>query len=172
MQIRTMNELGWLPGLRGGLTVADSVAQWFDDHVGREDAHAHRVLSTAKMITTFSAAIAATFVVTALQGGHTSNWDKAATVAMALSAIAVFYVVFRTRETTPDLNRCAMLGAGPEDPNPDSALRQLRADMAQLAERNVSKAARVQQVTVGQVLLSIIASGLAIKDLLTTTTCN
>lgn len=141
--------------------MADSLAHWFDEHIGREDAHAHQVLSTAKLVTTFSAAIAATFVVTALQLGRASNWDTAAVVAMALSMIGVLYVVFCVRETAPDVNRRATLGAETEDANPDSTLRQLRQDMARLVERNMSKAACVQQITVGQVLVSILASARA-----------
>jgi tRNA C32,U32 (ribose-2'-O)-methylase TrmJ len=58
-----------------------------EKHAGREDARAHQVLETAKLVTTFSAAIAATFVATALaEGPAPSRWDWGAVAAMGLAA--------------------------------------------------------------------------------------
>lgn len=46
--------------------MGEALEAWLEKHAGREDARAHQVLETAKLVTTFSAAIAATFVATAL----------------------------------------------------------------------------------------------------------
>lgn len=39
--------------------MGETLAAWLENHAVREEVHAHHVLQTAKLITTFSAAVAA-----------------------------------------------------------------------------------------------------------------
>jgi hypothetical protein len=85
--------------------MGETLEAWLGNHAGREDVHAHQVLRTAKVVTTFSAAIAATLVATSLaEGPAPSGWDKGAVAAMGLALLGVLAVVFRTRKT-PDVQR-------------------------------------------------------------------
>ena len=59
----------------------------------RELAHSRHVIANAKLVVTFSAAIAATFVATALQG-EDKNWvDEVASGLMLLTLLFTFGVV-------------------------------------------------------------------------------
>jgi hypothetical protein len=84
--------------------MGESLEAWLENHARREDVHSHQGLQTAKLVTTFAAAIAATFVATSLaEGPAPSCWDKGAVGAMALSVLGVLAVVFRTQKA-PDIN--------------------------------------------------------------------
>jgi hypothetical protein len=85
--------------------MGEALEAWLENHARREDAHSHQGLQTAKLVTTFSAAIAATFVATYLaEGPEPSGWDEGAVVAMALSVLGVLVIVFRARKA-PDVKR-------------------------------------------------------------------
>jgi hypothetical protein len=59
-----------------------------------DDTHAHRVVSTAKLVVTFSAAIAATFVVAAIQAEHDPWWlDEIAAPLMFVALLCTIRVV-------------------------------------------------------------------------------
>jgi hypothetical protein len=80
--------------------MGEALEAWLEKHAGREDARAHQLLETAKLVTTFSAAIAATFVATArAEGPAPSCWDWGGVAAMGLALLGVLAVVFRARKT-------------------------------------------------------------------------
>jgi hypothetical protein len=59
----------------------------------REVGYSRHVIHNAKLVTTFSAAIAATFVATTLQTDPLSNWDKAAVALMGATLVVTFCVI-------------------------------------------------------------------------------
>jgi hypothetical protein len=76
------------------MTADDATAKTYE----REVAHARQVIHTAKLVVTFSAAIAATFVASAMQTDHPDCWDIVAAVFMALTFIVTAAVlVFRPK---------------------------------------------------------------------------
>jgi hypothetical protein len=77
------------------------------EHATREDAHIGRVLSTAKLVTTFSAAFAATFVATALQVGQPTWLDHVAVCAMLVTLLTVGIVTVRKATLEPNDIRSA-----------------------------------------------------------------
>jgi hypothetical protein len=62
-----------------------------------EDAHARQVLSTAKLVATFSAAIAATFVSAAMQNNDKAWWSEASAVLMLLVLLITLRVVLKRK---------------------------------------------------------------------------
>jgi spore maturation protein SpmB len=108
----------------------------------REVKHLRHVISTAKLVATFSAAFAATFVASTLQTDARDGWDIAAAVLMVPTLVLTFCVVFlRPKHHLEELGAAAF----------DSV--KLRADWAHL-------------LTVIQVGLAAAASGVAAIGLL------
>lgn len=71
-----------------------------------QDPTPHQVVSTAKLVVTFSAAIAATFVATVLQQGKPNCWDYLSVGLMGLTLLVTFVVVVlrpRPSESTASL---------------------------------------------------------------------
>jgi hypothetical protein len=67
-----------------------STSSW----VEREVAHSRRVISNAKVVVTFSAALAATFVAGTMDAGHQHGlWDEVALIFMGLTLIYTVRVV-------------------------------------------------------------------------------
>jgi hypothetical protein len=63
----------------------------------QEVKHARHVLNTAKLVVTFAAGIAATFVATSLQGRDENCWDEGAAVLMFVAlGITIGVVVLRS----------------------------------------------------------------------------
>jgi|EndMetStandDraft_5_1072996.scaffolds.fasta_scaffold339853_1 hypothetical protein len=58
---------------------------WTANSLEREVAHARQVISTAKLVVTFVAAIAATFVATTMQAPSQGWWNDGAAGLMAIS---------------------------------------------------------------------------------------
>ena len=75
-------------------------AKW----VEREDAHARQVLSTAKVVVTFSLPLAATFVVAAMQNNDKARWSE---ISAGLLILAVIYTIRVLRKRKSEL--------GPDD---------------------------------------------------------
>jgi hypothetical protein len=69
------------------------------EHATREDAHVGQVLTTAKLVTTFSAAFAATFLAAALQVGRPTSLDYVAASAM-LAALLITVGIATVRKAT------------------------------------------------------------------------
>jgi hypothetical protein len=67
------------------------------EHATGEDAHLGRVLSTAKLVTTFSAAFAATFVATALQVGQPTWLDYVPACTMLMAGLGDRVRIVRQR---------------------------------------------------------------------------
>ena len=59
----------------------------------REVAHARQVISTAKLVVTFSVAIAATFVATEMQVSDRTSWEVRSAIAMGVTLVLTFVVV-------------------------------------------------------------------------------
>ena len=138
--------------------MGEALEAWLDNHRGREETHSHLGLQTAKLVTTFAAAIAATFVATALaEGPAPSCWDEAAVVAMGLSVLGVLVIVFHVRKA-PDV-ATILLDASPDD---DRTIALLREAVNSAARHNKIQADRVHCIAVVQVFASIVACGLAV----------
>ena len=145
--------------------VGETLAAWLENHAGREDVHAHQVLQTAKLVTPFTAAIAATFVATALQEEpQASPWDQGAVAAMVLALVGVLAVVFRARKT-PDVQRILDKASNENWPD-DRTVNELREELRRSAKDNTAQAAEVRWTMFAQVLVSAIASALAVVSIL------
>jgi hypothetical protein len=141
--------------------MGEALEAWLEKHAGREDARAHQVLETAKLVTTFSAAIAATFVATALaEGPAPSCWDWGAVAAMGLALLGVLAVIFRARRT-PNVQRI-LNKASAESWSDDRTVRQLGEEVRRSAEDNTDQASGVRWTMLAQVLASMIACVLAV----------
>jgi hypothetical protein len=144
--------------------MGEALEAWLENHARCEDAHSHRELQTAKLVTTFSAAIAATFVATSLaEGPAPSCWDQWAVVAMALSVLGVLVIVFRARKA-PDVK--SILYTPPvEGRSDDQTIAELRREVRDAAEDNKIQADRVHWIMFVQVVASMAACVLAVVSL-------
>jgi hypothetical protein len=68
-------------------------AKWID----REDTHSRQVLSTAKLVVTFSAGIAAAFVSAAMQKNDKGAWSVIAAALMAATLIVTILVLLKRK---------------------------------------------------------------------------
>lgn len=145
--------------------MAESLEAWLDRHASREEAHAQQALSTAKMVTTFAAATAATFVATALQvGGKPSGWDKGALLAMALASVLVVVIVCHKRKSTSCVNDMAFEAPNQEPPPGDTNLNEFRTKVRRSAKTTKKRADRVFWLMVSQIGLCVVAGALAVVD--------
>jgi hypothetical protein len=71
---------------------------WID----REEAHSRHVLGNTKMVTTFSATLAATFLATAVADGNHGGWDLAAGVALAAAVLITLVLIAKKRKASVD----------------------------------------------------------------------
>lgn len=69
------------------------------DHAKREDAHAGQVLSVAKLLAPFSAALGASFLVAALQVGRPTTLDYVCAWIMLLVLVLTVGIVFVPKAT-------------------------------------------------------------------------
>jgi hypothetical protein len=144
--------------------MGEALEAWLENHARREDAQSHQGLQTAKLVTTFSAAIAATFVATSLaEGPAPTCWDKGAEFAMAFSVLGVLVIVFHTRRV-PDAERIAD-GLKAKGSSDDEIVKALRAEVKGAAKLNKDWADHVQWIMFAQVVASMAASILAIVSL-------
>jgi hypothetical protein len=141
--------------------MGEALEAWLENHASREDAHSHQRLQTAKLVTTFAAAIAATFVATSLaEGPAPSCWDEGAVVAMALSVLGVLVIVFRARKA-PDVKK--ILHHPPvEGRSDDRTIAALRREVGDAAEDNKTRANQVHWIMFAQVVASMAACVLAV----------
>ena len=76
-----------------------------DDHkrwwLWHDENHSHHVLSTAKLVTTFAAGIAAAFVAAGLQEGPPTCWDKVAAILLGLTFVLTFFVLVVRKKGIP-----------------------------------------------------------------------
>lgn len=82
--------------------MAISLSEWLDGQADRTSARQRAQVDTGKLVATFSAAIVATIVATALQVGHPSTWDRVAAVLLALSFAVALVVILLDRLTEAD----------------------------------------------------------------------
>jgi hypothetical protein len=144
--------------------MGEALEAWLENHAIREDAHSHRGLQTAKLVTTFAAAIAATFVATALaEGPEPSCWDKLAVGAMALSVLGVFAIVFHARKA-PDV-MSVVREAQVKGSSDGEIVAALRKAVRLAAEHNKTQADCVHWITIAQVVASMAASVLAVVSM-------
>jgi hypothetical protein len=141
--------------------MGEALEAWLENHASREDAHSHQGLQTAKLVTTFSAAIAATFVATSLaEGPAPTCWDKGAVFAMGLSVLGVLVIVFHTRKA-PDMTSI-LREAARDKWSEDRKIKELRGAVELAAEHNKTQTDRVHWIMLAQVVASLAASILAI----------
>jgi hypothetical protein len=141
--------------------MGEALEAWLENHASREDTHSHQGLQTAKLVTTFAAAIAATFVATALaEGPEPSCWDERAVGAMALSVLGVLAIVFHARKA-PDV-MTVLREAQVKGSSDGEIVAALRKAVHRAAEHNKTRADCVHWITIAQVVASIAASVLAV----------
>ncbi|GAA1428449.1 hypothetical protein GCM10009616_08080 [Microlunatus lacustris] len=108
------------------LTVAGTVEEWLEEQADRRTALQRAQVETAKLMATFIAAVAATFVATALQVGPPGIGDVLGAVAFAGTVVFTWRVVSADRLTIADEDElCKRVVAGGTQPGPAS-LRSLR----------------------------------------------
>jgi hypothetical protein len=122
--------------------------------VEREDAHARQVVSTAKLVVTFSLPIAAGFVSAALQKNDKAGWAITAVVLMALALLLTLRVVVRMRAQNVD-------PADLEGKAADEVQATLKS--AALADKRVAQSAH--KLMVWQILLSSASAVAAVIEL-------
>jgi hypothetical protein len=145
--------------------MTESLEAWLDRHVRDEDAHAHQMLSTAKLVTTFAAATAATFVATALQvGGKLSCWDGIALVTMLGALVLVVVVVCHKRKIHPLVDGGAFPAPNTVLPNAET-LDGFRTKVRKSAATTRGRANRVFVLMLAQIVLCIIAIAMAVVDI-------
>jgi hypothetical protein len=130
------------------------------EHAAREDANAGQVLSTAKLVTTFSAALAATFLATALQVGKPTFDDYLAAWAMlAVLVITIGIVCLPKATLNPD-----HFGSKGDSKTPDIA--EIQQTIIANARTNLCRARWVHRVMVAQVILSSLVSVVAVIEII------
>jgi len=144
--------------------MGETLAAWLENHARSEDTHSHQGMQTAKLVTTFAAAIAATFVATSLaEGPEPSCWDEAALVEMALSVLGVLVIVVHARKA-PDV-RSLFRKAVTDKWTDDQVIEKLRDAVHTAAEHNKARADQVHWIMFAQVVASIAACILAVVSL-------
>jgi len=126
------------------------IAKW----VEREDAHARQVLSTAKLVVTFSLPIAAGFVSAALQKDDKAGWAITAVVLMAFALLLTLRVVVRKRGSDVDPSHL-------EGKPPNEVQAVLKS--AAVADKKVAQSAH--GLMVWQILLSSASAVAAVVEL-------
>jgi uncharacterized membrane protein len=122
----------------------DSAAEHSSDRqVEQEDKHVRHELATAKVVTTFSAAIAATFLATALQEGYPSRWDWVAAGLMLVTLSLTIWVVVTRRHPEHDI-----------------------AELHRTRDASLKKAQRVHSLMVAQVSFSALTCVVAVVPVL------
>jgi hypothetical protein len=141
--------------------VGEALEAWLENHASREDAHSHQGLQTAKLVTTFSAAIAATFVATSLaEGPAPTCWDEGAVFAMGLSVLGVLVIVVHARRA-PDM-ASILREAARDEWSEDRIIKELRGGVELAAEHNKAQTDRVHWIMLAQVVASLAACVLAV----------
>ncbi|WP_405101502.1 hypothetical protein [Micromonospora sp. NBC_01412] len=75
--------------------MANPIPEWLEHQADRTCARQRAQVETGKLIVTFSAAVAATIVATALQVGKISAWDRIAAVLLgATFLVAIVAILF------------------------------------------------------------------------------
>lgn len=78
------------------------VGQWVERQSERTFQRQRAQVDTAKLLVTFSTAVAATLVAATLQIGSPSNWDTGAAALLGVSAVLALSVLSRDRLTEVD----------------------------------------------------------------------
>jgi hypothetical protein len=142
-----------------------SSTEWLDGHADRTFARQRAQVDTGKLVATFSSAVVATVVATALQVGSPSGWDKVAVALLALSFGAALIVILLDRLT--EANESAIVQVARIQSWPDARLLQeLRIGTltAGIANEGVVRSVRV--AVVAQVTTSLFGGAAAIVSLL------
>lgn len=124
---------------------------WID----REEAHSRHVLGNTKMVTTFSAGLAATFVATAVQIEGSEKCDLAAGIALAVALLLTFVLITMKRRTAIEAHTIR-----------NEPIDALGNEAVQAATDNVRRANKAHVLMVGQVALCILSCGIAMVPIL------
>jgi len=120
---------------------------WID----REEAHSRYVLGNTKVVTTFSAGLAATFLATAVQEGDHSGWDLAAGVALGAAVLITLVLIAKKRK--------ASIGRDTID---SGDVHVVRGKAMQAADDNKQQAEHAQHLMVLQVFLCLLSCAFAV----------
>jgi hypothetical protein len=123
------------------MTADYGTAKWIE----REDAHARHVLSTAKVVVTFSSGIAAAFVAAAMQKDHKGPWSI---VAAVLMLVTLFYTLKVLLQRASKVEPEEVAG------KPPAEVHDTFRDAA-LADRGVANT--THRMMVRQVLISLVS---------------
>src|SRR3954453_13779802 len=82
--------------------MAQSLAEWLEQHADRQSASARAGTDVAKLLATFVAGIAATLVASTLQVGATNSLDKWASSLLGVTILATILVIAIDRLQVPD----------------------------------------------------------------------
>jgi hypothetical protein len=145
----------------------EQVAQWMQDQSDRALTRQRATADNAKLVATFIAAVAATLVATALQVGESARkLDIASVVALAFGVIVTLAVI--GADTICEADHQAILSAsvsGGQRWTDEHLLRELRSQSVAAAEGNEAVVRRIRLWLALQVLLALIAGGLAVASL-------
>jgi len=131
----------------------DSAAKFHVLHawLEREEAHSRHVLGNTKLVSTFSATLAATFLATAMTADDHSSWDFAAGVALGFAVLITLVLIAEKRKGSVDRST---IDRG------DVSVVHEKAMTA--AQDNKDQAERAQNVMVFQVFLCLLSCGCAV----------
>jgi hypothetical protein len=150
----------------GGEQVAQTSSEWLDGQADRISARHRAQVETAKLIATFSTAIAATLTATALQVGTPSGWDRVAVVLLFVTALLTVAVVIADRLAEPDHTH-VLEEATHRDWDDAALLTELQ--VAGLAATSVNRQVvnSVRVVTICNLVAALLTSVFAVVSLLT-----
>jgi hypothetical protein len=116
-----------------------------------EDDHSRRVLHGAKLVTTFSAGIAAAFVVAGLQEGKPTPWDGVSVGLMAVTIGLAIWVVAFKRKARVEIDEIGSSGS-PGD---------LYGKHSEATEKNAGRADFVHNLMLVQLGFALLTCGAA-----------
>jgi hypothetical protein len=147
--------------------MTDSLSEWLERHAEREEAESRQVLSTAKLVTTFSAAMAAAFLAMALQLGRVGLcWaDWLAVWGMLVLLVLTLWIITLGRKSSVAKNELLKARQSATQVEPQM-LHELRAKFLDAASDNSGRALLVHRMMIVQVLLAIAISVIAVYSVI------
>jgi hypothetical protein len=126
---------------------------WLD----REEAHSRHVLGNAKLVSTFSATLAATFLAAAVADEKYPGWDVAAFGFLVGAVALTLALIGMKRDGTVDGRTINHVG---------TKVDKVHEDAIKAAEKNTIQADRAHCYLVLQVVLSLFSCGVALVPIL------
>lgn len=145
-------------------TAGERVANWIQDHSARTIATQRTTVDGAKVTATFTCAVAATLVATALQVGDRPSWLDLGAIVLWLGCIWRTYLVFDL-EDLDDVDHGAITGSGGSS---TQQLRNLRQSLIAIATTNAGEVTRILKQLAIQAMWSVAVVAMAIGSLVWT----